>query len=223
MKYFQLLLLPFLGILTTAPSQAQAKDDITDLPVTVIPAKKQFGETMVLYLTGDGGWNTFSQKLADQYATTGIPVVVLNSSKYFWKKRTPEQSAQDIAALLYKYIKDLKKKSILLCGYSFGADVMPFIYNRLPTDLKEKVSRIQLLSPSAYTDFEIHISYLFVSKKYDVATEVKKINKPVICYYGEKESDQPLKGLAMRNFRAIILKGDHHYENSFPEIVDTGL
>ena len=56
------------------------------LPVTLIPAKKQVGETMVLFLTGDGGFNTFSQKLADEYASAGIPVVALNSSKYFWKK-----------------------------------------------------------------------------------------------------------------------------------------
>lgn len=223
MKYFQFLLIPFLGIITCTPSLAQVKDDIADLPAIVIPAKKQFGETMVLYLTGDGGWNSFSQKLANQYATTGIPVVVLNSSKYFWKKRTPEQSAQDIAALLYKYSKDLHKKSILLCGYSFGADVMPFIYNLLPADLKERVSRIQLLSPSAYTDFEVHITYLFASKKYDVAAEVKKISKPVICFYGESEDDQPLKNLAMKNFKMIILTGNHHYENSFNEIVETGL
>ena len=223
MKYFQFLLIPFLGIITCNPLQAQVKDDLVDLPVTVIPAKKQFGETMVLYLTGDGGWNNFSQKLADQYAATGIPVVVLNSSKYFWKRRTPEQSTQDISALLYKYSKDLKKKSILLCGYSFGADVLPFIYDRLPADLKEKVSRIQLLSPSAYTDFEVHISYLFASKKYDVAAEVKKISKPVICYYGESEGDQPLKNLGMKNFKIVILNGDHHYQNSFDEIVETGL
>ena len=225
MKYFKFSLTIFIfwGIMIGNPARAQAKDDIADLPVTLIPAKNQPGETMVLFLTGDGGLNTFSQKLVDQYAATGIPVVALNSSKYFWKRRTPDQSAQDISTLLYKYTKDLKKKSILLCGYSFGADVLPFIYMRLPQDLKEKVSRIQLLSPSAYTDFEVHLSYLFVSKKFDIASEVKKIAKPVLCYYGASESDKPLNGLAMKNFKLIILKGDHHYNNSFSEIVDTGL
>jgi len=223
MKYLKFLLTIFLGILIANPADAQASNEIADLPVTLIPAKKQSGETMVLFLTGDGGLNTFSQKLADEYAAAGIPVVALNSSKYFWKRRTPDQSAQDISALLYKYIKDQKKKFVLLCGYSFGADVMPFIYMRLPEDLKEKVSRVQLLSPSAYTDFEVHLSYLFVSKKFDVASEVKKIAKPVLCYYGASESDKPLSGLSMKNFKLIILKGDHHYNNSFSEIVDTGL
>lgn len=223
MKYLKFPLILFLVCMICNPVQAQSKDDIADLPVTVIPAKKQAGETMVLFLTGDGGMNSFSQKLADEYASAGIPVVALSSSKYFWKRRTPDQSAIDIGALMNKYSRELKKKAILLCGYSFGADVMPFIYMRLPEDLKEKVSRIQLLSPSAYTDFEVHLSYLFVSKKFDIASEVKKITKPVLCYYGTSESDKPLSALTMKNFKLIMLKGDHHYDNSFSEIVNTGL
>ncbi|MEP6628667.1 MAG: AcvB/VirJ family lysyl-phosphatidylglycerol hydrolase, partial [Ginsengibacter sp.] len=78
-------------------------------------------------------------------------------------------------------------------------------------------------SPSAYTDFEVHLSYLFVSKKFDIASEVKKITKPVLCYYGTSESDKPLSALTMKNFKLIMLKGDHHYDNSFSEIVNTGL
>lgn len=223
MKYLKFPLIIFLGIMICNPVHAQAKDDIADLPVTLFAAKKQAGETMVLFLTGDGGLNTFSQKLADEYASAGIPVVALNSSKYFWKRRTPDQAALAVVALMNKYSKELRKKSVLLCGYSFGADVMPFIYMRLPEDMKEKVSRIQLLSPSAYTDFEVHLSYLFVSKKFDIASEVKKITKPVICYYGASESDKPLRYLAMKNLKIVILKGDHHYESSFNEIVNTGL
>lgn len=223
MKYLKFSIIIIFAFIICNPLQAQTTDDIMALPVTLVPAKKQVGETMVLFLTGDGGFNTFSQKLADEYASAGIPVVALISSKYFWKRRTPDQSATDVAALMNKYSKDLKKKYVLLCGYSFGADVMPFIYMRLPEELKEKVSRIQLLSPSAYTDFEVHLSYLFVSKKFDIASEVKKIIKPVLCYYGASESDKPLSVLTMKNFKLIMLKGDHHYDNSFSEIVNTGL
>ncbi|MEO8960855.1 MAG: AcvB/VirJ family lysyl-phosphatidylglycerol hydrolase [Ginsengibacter sp.] len=220
MKYLLFFIITFLGLPFGNPVHSQVKEDIADLPVTLIPAKKQGGETMVLFLTGDGGWNTFSQKLADQYASSGIPVVALNSLKYFWKKRTPEGTTQAVSDLLYKYSKEWGKKNILLCGYSFGADVMPFIYTRLPVDMKEKVSRIQLLSPSAYTDFEVHISYLFISKKINVASEVQKITKPIICYYGDSE-EKPLQNITMPNFKMIILNGNHHYEDSFAEIVNT--
>ena len=221
MKYLLFFIFTFLGLAISSPVHAQAKKGIAHLPVVLVPAKKQEGETMVLLLTGDAGWNTFSRKLADQYASSGIPVVALNSLKYFWKKRTPEEAAHAVSDLLYKYSREWEKKNILLCGYSFGADIMPFIYTRLPAGMKEKVSSIQLLSPSAYADFEVHITYLFISKKYNVASEVKKINKSVVCYYGAEEKKKPLKDITMSNFKLIILTGKHHYENSFAEIVNT--
>jgi len=223
MKYLKIIYVIFLGFFLSTPVQSQVKVSISDLPVTIIPAKKQGPDIMVLYLTGDGGWNTFSQNLCNQFAADGVPVVALNSLKYFWSRKTPEEATNAAIALIDEYSALWKKKDILLCGYSFGADVMPFIYNRLPENLKEKVPRIQLLSPSAYTDFEIHVSYLFISKKNSVASEVQRINKPVICYYGEDENDKPLQNLRMPNFKLIILNGEHHYEKSFAEIVMMGI
>lgn len=226
MKQFFLFLITVLII--SNPLQAyQVKNGRSDLPVNIIAAKKEGGESLVLIITGDGGWNSFSQQLGNQYADAGIPVIGLNALKYFWKKKTPEQAANDIAALLYEYCDRWKKKTILLCGYSFGAEVLPFIYLRLPPDLKEKTNRIQLLSPASYTDFEVHVSDLFGSKntvrKMNVASEVEKINKPVTCYYGILEKEKPLQQLEMKNLKTVILKGDHHYENSFQEIVETAL
>jgi type IV secretory pathway VirJ component len=223
MKNVKVCMMLFIAVFFAGTTNAQSKEDISKLPVSLVTSSKTSGDELVLYLTGDGGWNNFSQKLANEYAAAGVPVVALNSMKYFWSKKSPEESAADIAALLNQYLGLWKKKSVLLCGYSFGADVMPFIFNKLPADLKSKVSRIQLLSPSAYTDFEIHVSYLFISKKMNVASEVQKINKPVLCYYGVRESDKPLKDIEMPNFKMVILNGDHHYENSMLQIVDTGL
>lgn len=220
MKHLQIIIIIFLSALVYHPVQSQANPD---LPFTIVPAQKEVGDLLVLYISGDGGWNAFSQKLVGQYAASGSPVIAFNSLKYFWQKKTPEQAAKDIAGLLNEYCEKWKKKTILLCGYSFGADILPFIYRRLPKDLQDKVSRIQLLSPSPYTDFEIHITYLFISKKMDVAGEIQKISKPVICYYGADENGKSLKDIVMPNYKTVILKGDHHYENSFAEIVETGV
>jgi type IV secretory pathway VirJ component len=223
MKHLTIIVVIATGIFLCNPVQSQTKVNISDLPVTIIPAKRQGPDLMVLYISGDGGWNTFSQNLCNQFAADGVPVVALNSLKYFWSRKTPDESAQAVTALLDEYRSVWKKNNILLCGYSFGADVMPFIYNRLPEILKEKVTRIQLLSPSAYTDFEIHVSYLFISKKNSVISEVQKINKPIICYYGEDENDKPLQNVRMPNFKMVILNGEHHYEKSFAEIVQSGI
>lgn len=219
----KIILVILIGLLVSNGVKSQAKVDISDLPTTTLPAKKAGPDLMVFYLSGDGGWNSFSQNLCEHYADVGVPVIVLNSLKYFWSKKSPEEATNAAIALLEEYTAIWKKKNILLCGYSFGADVMPFIYNRLPGVLKEKVTRIQLLSPSAYTDFEIHVSYLFISKKNSVAAEIEKINKPIICYYGEDEKEKPLQNIRMPNLKLITLNGQHHYEKSFGEIVETGI
>jgi type IV secretory pathway VirJ component len=55
----------------------------------------------------------------------------------------------------------------------------------------------------------------------DIASEVKMIDVPVICYYGNLEEVKPLSGLKKANFKTIILPGDHHYKYSFSEIAKT--
>lgn len=198
-----------------------------DLPIVITKAKIERGDKLVLIISGDGGWTSFSQQLANSYAANGIPVIGLNSLKYFWEKKTPQEAASDIAVVLNKYAGEWKKRSIIICGFSFGAEVTPFIYRRLPNDLREKISLVQLVSPASFTDFEIHIADLIGTKNpirsMNIASEVKMMHVPVLCYYGDLEKEKPLAGIKKTGFRIIILQGDHHYKNSYPEIVKTAL
>jgi type IV secretory pathway VirJ component len=199
----------------------------TDLPIIITKAKTDKDDKLVLFISGDGGWNTFSQKLADSYALNGFPVIGLNSFKYFWKKKTPQETANDIAELLNKYTNEWHKKKIIICGFSFGADVAPFIYKRLPDDIKNKIILVQLISPSSYTDFEIHVMDLLSSHNsvlsMNIASEVKLMDLPVVCYYGDLEKEKPLSTLKKANLKVVILEGDHHYAKSYPEIAKINL
>lgn len=198
-----------------------------DLPVTIIKAKNDKSDKFLLYLSGDGGWNSFTQKLADSYAAEGINVIGLNSFKYFWKKKTPQQAANDISELLTRYASEWHKEKIIICGFSFGADVAPFIYSRLPETVRGKVVLMQLISPSAHTDFEIHLVDMLgshgKSEAMDIASEVRSESVQTICYYGEGEKEKPLNNIKKTNFKASILQGDHHYEKSYPEIAKDAL
>jgi type IV secretory pathway VirJ component len=186
----------------------------SDLPLVITKAKNESGDRLVLIISGDGGWNSFSQQLADSYADSGIPVIGLNSLRYFWKKKTPQQAANDIALVLNQYSKEWKKKSIIVCGFSFGADVMPFIYRCLPVELRSRIDLVQLVSPASFTDFEIHVADLIGSKdpvrSMNIASEVKLMDAQIICYYGKEEEVKPLSGLKKSGFRIVILSGDHH-------------
>ena len=109
--------------------------DIGDLPLQEVHASGSAAE-FALLLTGDGGWAGLDQELAARLAASGVPTVGLNSLKYFWKARTPEEAARDVARILRHYLAAWNKQRVLLVGYSFGADVLPFVVNRLPADLR---------------------------------------------------------------------------------------
>lgn len=192
------------------------------LPVIVSPAPANPNTPMVLMISGDGGWKGFDQQLAAQFVNRDIPVVSLNALKYFWSKKTPEQATAAVATLLEKYMGEWNKKEFILVGFSFGADVMPFVVNRLNGELSSKNKSVALLSPGTTTDFEIHISQMLNSKKqwkYNVVSEINKIRgKQVLCLFGDEEHAYPVKDLPKTDCKVIFLKGGHHYEDNKEDI-----
>lgn len=181
---------------------------------------------LVVMLSGDGGWQEFNDKLAIHFSRKSFNTIGFNSRSYFWKQRTPEETTSDIVSVILKYNKKWKADRIILCGYSFGADVTPFIYNRLPNNIKRKVVAIQLLSPFLSTDFYVHIGDILGTggddRDFKVIDEIKKINNiPVYCFYGKDEKPKSLEDFKQQNFSLTILAGDHHYENAFMQIINS--
>jgi type IV secretory pathway VirJ component len=195
------------------------------LPLIIYQPSNPMSQKMIVLLSGDGGWLGFNDTLAVQFAKRGYHVIGFNSRTYFWHQKDPDQTANDFIKLIRKHSAEWKTKRIVLSGYSFGADVVPFIYNRLPDDLKAKVSKLQLLSPYLSTDFKVRFSDLFTTgddnRAYKVKDEVEKITIPVYCFYGETETPKPLANLMMQNFFVKFLPGDHHYQNSYIQIVSS--
>ena len=79
-------------------------------------------------------------------AKLGYPVVGIDTLRYYWEHKTPEQSAEDLVELMHHYRQKWGAKHFVLTGYSFGADVLPAIYNRLPADEQNAVSGMILLA-----------------------------------------------------------------------------
>jgi len=215
---FSVLLLSSCSVLKRnrfAKHQGAVTNDF-DLPVVFYPADNAGSRRLLLLLSGDGGWLEFNDKLAVDLSKKGFNVVGFNSRSYFWQQRAPEETAEDIVRLLNYYRLRLKTNRIYLSGYSFGADVVPFIYNRLPALTKKRVVGITLLSPFSSTDFMVRTADLLNlsgdDKKYKVAAELEKIRIPVYCFYGEKENPKSLSLFKKRNFHLKKVPGDHHYE-----------
>jgi type IV secretory pathway VirJ component len=187
-----------------------------NLPVVLYPAEAPNARRLLVLLSGDGGWLEFNDQLAAGFAEKGFHVVGLNSRSYFWDQRNPEQTASDVVRLIKHYSKLYHTNKIYLAGYSFGADVIPFIYNRMPAATRRNVSAIALLSPFASTDFMVRTADLLNlsgdDKRYKVQPELQGIHIPVYCFYGADERPKALEDYKRRNFHMKFLSGDHHYE-----------
>lgn len=206
---------------------AVADSDIADgtLPLAITPAVADPAQPMVVFLSGDGGWTGFDQQICDQLASNHLPVVGLNSQSYFWKKKTPEETASDLAPVIRQYLANWEKSNILLVGYSFGANVAPFILNRLPSDLQSKVQHLVLLSPDPKGDFEIHVAGMLGKGggPYDVAAELRSLPRvPVLCVSGDQEGTEMHTALSgASNIHYAKVPGSHHYNNDAVKVAAT--
>jgi type IV secretory pathway VirJ component len=194
-----------------------------DLPLIIYRSSNPLSSKLVVLLSGDGGWLEFNNQLAVRFAKKGYHTIGFNSRTYFWHQKTPEQTTDDFVRLLRKYSNQWRIKQIILCGYSFGADVVPFLYNRLPEDLKTKVTTLQMLSPFLSTDFKVYIKDLINSgeddRTYKVKDEVAKVTIPIYCFYGKDEEPKPLGDVIKKNFHIRLLAGDHEYSDGYSQIV----
>jgi type IV secretory pathway VirJ component len=208
----------------TSIPEGQAKKLELPLHLTTAVTGKT-SEYMAVFISGDGGWTGFDQQTVNAFAEKGIPVAGLDALKYFWERKTPEETAADILSIIETYALEWKKRKVILMGYSFGADVVPFVYNRLPESVKKSISGLGLLSPSKDTDFEVHVSDLLAfstsEKGLSVPREINSLDGVrATCFFGKEEDDLPVKEIAGGKTRIIYLQGGHHYTDSFGIIAE---
>ena len=219
---FTLLLIITCGF---APPDQKLKT-IENLPLQ-LSVNKGMNSQLVIYLTGDGGWNNFSHKLTEAFENKGYGVVSLNTRKYFWERKTPDIFAQDIESLVNYYMGEWKKNSVIIVGYSFGADVAAFLPERLSKKLLTKMNCIVLLSPSASSDFVINLSDLIgdsknTRRKYKVEPELNRTTFPIICVFGMNEDLRLKNTLIKKKSLAIYeLPGSHQYKNDTALLIKT--
>lgn len=185
----------------------------------VLPLKEWKGNksTYVFYLSGDGGMNAFSNGLCTELNRHGYTVSALDSKSYFWKKKEPAQASKEIAKKIETEISSGKYSHFVVIGYSFGADVAPFIVNLFPPDIRNKLSGVVLISPSESTDFEIHLLDLLGKKQKEGMNVPEAINRLQVSkttvILGKTETGFNLKSLTLPNLKTFTLPGGHHYND----------
>jgi type IV secretory pathway VirJ component len=188
------------------------------LPV-VIRSGGDKSTPLIFHITGDGGMVRFDTKMSRQYLANGYSFIALNSLKYFETPKSPEKVAHDVIPVITHYLNTWEKEAMILVGFSFGAEITPFLYERLPDNLKEKVKLVVLLTPARTSDFHIHLRDMIgLDKKnetYNVAEETGKIrSSKILAIYGKKEKNIALKGNDQPNLKLLYIRGGHGFKDS---------
>jgi type IV secretory pathway VirJ component len=196
-----------------------------DLPVIEVPAQSAAApsDAFAILMSGDGGWAGLDQDIAAALSARGIPVVGLDSLRYYWTARTPQGVAADTDRMIRYYLSHFGKKRVLLVGYSQGADVLPFAVNRLPQATKAQVALTAILGMSEHALFEFHVSSWISDDASGPATlpEVNRLTgMPVLCIYGEDEHDSLCPKLDPLKFKVVKVKGGHHFDGNYAGLAD---
>ena len=197
---------------------AANSDSPLGLPLTILEAKPTM-DTMAIIYSGDGGWRDLDKDVGGFLQQDGIPTVGVDSLRYFWSERKPQDVADDLARIIDTYRKEWKVNNVLLIGYSFGADVLPAAYNALPEKDKSRVAQMSLLSLSHEISYEISVGgWLGVSSDgaKDPVNDLAKINPKIVqCVYGTEDDESACPALKDKGMELVGIEGGHHFDEDY--------
>ncbi len=211
------------------PDDNTDKKAIAHLPLIELPAtNSKHNDLLAIVISGDGGWANIDKDIANQLTEEGIAVIGWNALDYFWEEKSPDIAGKDLQAAIDYYTEAWDKNRLLFIGFSMGADVMPFMVNRLDAETKAKILSVNLLNPSTSVDFVFHVSgWLGTSEQaaHLLYPEMKDWNQwPTLCFYSEQDESlceeiQEHSAQKPDKQRLIYLPGDHHFDGDYQKLV----
>ena len=196
----------------------QPPPTLSDLPIVEVEATAGNSDSFAVLLSGDGGWAGIDKEVATLLADRGVPTAGVDSLRYFWTPRTPAGLAQDIDRIVRYYAFHWKKRYALLVGYSQGADVLPFVVNRLPAATRSLVKLTTLIGVSSTAQFEFHVANWIGSGEdgMPVGPEIGRLSAAdTLCVYGDDDSDSICPRIDPQHARLIKLPGGHHFGGNY--------
>lgn len=136
-----------------------------------------------------------------------------------------DEAGADLARVIRHDQAYWQRPRVLVIGYSLGANVLPFMLNRLPPSQRADVAGVALLSLWPRVDFEFHVTNWLghpTDRSVPVAPELPGLaGLAVLCLYGA-DDDQALcrrPGLPA-GIEARELPGDHHFDGDSAKVAD---
>ena len=228
MKRFALSAMMFTGAVVSPLASVCAQTapvDVKGLPIQFMPPKGKTSPYTAVVMSGDGGFATLVNKLTEGLNEAGIGVVGFNSSKWLSPAKTPDQSADAVVRAIRASMARYNADSIIIVGYSRGADMAPFVGNRLPADLRAVLGGIAMFGLATSAGFEFHMIDMIKDTKRDtdipILPELKKLQGvPMVCVYGSDEKESGCRGVPEGLMRVVQKQGGHHFDGEDKALAD---
>ncbi|WP_083223767.1 MULTISPECIES: AcvB/VirJ family lysyl-phosphatidylglycerol hydrolase [unclassified Ensifer] len=210
------------GHLTDLIDSEAAADNPFGLPLTVLDTKPT-RDTMAVIYSGDGGWRDIDKQVGDVLQQQGVPVVGVDSLRYFWSGRDPQATADDLANVMDYYRKRWNVRNVLLIGYSFGADILSRTFNLLSPGERARVRQVTLMALSHQVDYKISVlGWLGAAGQGDGGDpldDIKRIDPSLVqCIYGTEEEDDACPDLKGTGVDVVAIEGGHHFDENYPAL-----
>ncbi|MBR7651808.1 virulence factor family protein [Brucella oryzae] len=189
------------------------------LPIVDLPAKGGKADMVAVFYSGDGGWRDLDKSIGEWLQAHGVHVIGVDSLRYFWSERTPEEIAADTTAMIKK-ADPTNKLPVAVLGYSFGADTFPFAWKYLDPAIQDRTKMIGLLGVETTTTFQVSIEgWLGMDGDKDVVPAISTIPLDrVVCVYGEEEDDTACTATELKGMEVMKLAGGHHFDENYEPI-----
>ncbi|ENQ65030.1 AcvB/VirJ family lysyl-phosphatidylglycerol hydrolase [Brucella melitensis] len=189
------------------------------LPIIDLPAKGGNADMVAVFYSGDGGWRDIDKSIGEWLQAHGVHVIGVDSLRYFWSERTPEEIANDTTAMIKK-ADPTGKLPVAVLGYSFGADTFPFAWKYLDPSIQDRTRIVGLLGVETTTTFQVSIEgWLGMNGDKDVVPAIASIPLDrVVCVYGQEEDDTACTADELKGMDTIKLPGGHHFDENYEPI-----
>lgn len=190
----------------------------TRLPIVERPVSGSASPYFAVLLTGDGGWRAIDADTTGELNRHNVPVVGLLSNEYFETRRTPEEVGRDVESLIETYAAKWHRRSVLLIGYSRGADALPIALAHMTPRARARVVLAALLGPATTAELEKTSWWQFKDEppKIALAPIVRSLKGTrFLCVHGEDEDDSLCDAIRGPEVLDVETRGAHHFDRDY--------
>ena len=222
------MLLTVLVSLVTAvtPVSRDTTTNVRDLPIVELRAAHPTSATVVIILSGDGGWADIDQKVGQRLQARGVNVVGLDMRDYLRNgHRTPSGIGSDVSRIARRYMALWQLNNVAIVGYSRGSDLAPFAATNLASDIRPHLTLIAMLTLLERASFVYHFSDLWrtTSGKGDIPIlpQIEALKGvPIVCIYGKDEKESLCRAAPPGLMTVVARNGQHHFDGNFTALGD---